>query len=217
MQAIFDHLSAIIVSAAVILILAATQIYAQRSNIEQTAAYATKTKALSFGAWLENDILSLGENFGTNRFRFEVPVSDSLGNTTEFAFYSDEYDPVADDTTRLTTRYQLELVGYVERDTVTTPVFQMNRDTGESPVTNGTAPPPATWVSDGRSFSTLSRFEISMLDRDGRITTDVERGDYIHVAFNMLPQFPVEPEYLRELYWSSTLKVRPFWDPPPGT
>ena len=84
MQVLLDHLSAILIAAAVMLILAATQIHAQRSNIEQTASYATKTKALSFGEWIEDDILSLGENFGHNRFRFEPPVSDALGNTTFF-------------------------------------------------------------------------------------------------------------------------------------
>ena len=31
----------------------------------------------------------------------------------------------------------------------------------------------------------------------------------------LVPEFPIEPEYLRELYYTTTLKVRPFWDPPP--
>lgn len=215
MQVLLDHLSAIIISAAVILILAATQIYAQRSNIEQTSAYATKTKMLSFGEWIEEDILSLGENFGRNRFRYELPISDSLGNTATFVFFSDSTDAVTGDTLRNFTRYELENVGFVERDTITTPVFQLQRQLGESPVTNGVAAAPASWINDGASFSTLSLFQISMLDGDGRVTTDVENGDYIQVMFNMLPQFPVEPEYLRELYWSTTMKVRPFWEPPP--
>ena len=132
------------------------------------------------------------------------------------AFYSDSINVATGDTLRMMTRYQLESVGFVERGNITTPVFQLHRDLAESPVTNGTAPPPSTWHSDGRSLSTLSSFKISMLDRDGRVTTDVETGDYIRIAFNLIPQFPVEPEYLRELYWSTTLKVRPFWNPPPG-
>ena len=216
MQVLLDHLSAIIIGAAVLLILAATQIHAQRANIEQTASYATKTKALSFGEWIEDDILSLGENFGRNRFRFEPPISDSMGNTVFFAFYSDSINVATGDTLRMMTRYQLENVGVVHRGEITTPVFQLHRELAESPVTNGTAPAPSTWASDGRSLSTLSSFRISMLDRDGRVTTDVESGDFICVTFNLIPQFPVEPEYLRELYWATTLKVRPFWDPPSG-
>ncbi|MCH7638074.1 MAG: hypothetical protein IH855_01210 [Bacteroidetes bacterium] len=147
MQVLLDHLSAIIIGAAVLLILAATQMHAQRANIEQTASYATKTKALSFGEWIENDILSLGENFGRNRFRFETPVSDTLGNTIYFAFFSDSINVSTGDTLRLMTRYQLENVGVVERGEITTPVFQLHRELAESPVTNGTAPPPSTWTS----------------------------------------------------------------------
>ena len=216
MHVLLDHLSSIIIGAAVLLILAATQIHAQRANIEQTSSYATKTKALSFGEWIEDDILSLGENFGRNRFRFEPPVLDSLGNTIYFAFFSDSVNVGTGDTLRMMTRYRLESVGVVERGEATTPVFHLHRELAESPVTNGTAPIPSTWTSDGRSLSTLSSFQIFMLDRDGRVTTDVEAGDFICVTFNLIPQFPVEPEYLRELYWTTTLKVRPFWDPPPG-
>ena len=214
MNVLLDHLSAIIIGAAVLIILAATQIHAQRANIEQTSSYATKTKALSFGEWLEDDILSLGENFGSNRFRFLPPVSDTLGNTIRFIFFSDSVNTSTSDTLRMTTRYLLEDVGEVERGGETVSIFQVHRHTGESPVTNGTAPPPSTWTADGRSLSRLTHFRISMLDRDGRETTDVEAGDYIRIVFNMIPQFPIEPEYLRELYWSTTLKVRPFWNPP---
>ena len=214
MNVLLDHLSAIIIGAAVLIILAATQIHAQRANVEQTSSYATKTKALSFGEWLEDDILSLGENFGSNRFRFLPPVSDTLGNTIRFIFFSDSVNTSTSDTLRMTTRYLLEDVGEVERGGETVSIFQVHRHTGESPVTNGTAPPPSTWTADGRSLSRLTHFKISMLDRDGRETTDVEAGDYIRIVFNMIPQFPIEPEYLRELYWSTTLKVRPFWNPP---
>ncbi len=144
MHVLLDHLSAIIIGAAVLFILAATQIHSQRANIEQTSSYATKIKALSFGEWIEDDILSLGENFGRNRFRFLPPVSDTLGNTTRFTFFSDSVNVSTGDTLRMITRYQLENVGVVQRGDITTPVFQLNRDLAESPVTNGTAPPPST-------------------------------------------------------------------------
>lgn len=215
MTVLLDHLSAIIIGAAVLLILAATQIFAQRSGIEQAASYATKTKALSFGEWLEDDILTLGENFGRNRFRFETPEVDSLGNTTLFQFYSDSLNVITSDTVRMMTRYQLQYVDSILRDTISTPVYQLRRQIATSPVTNGTASAPSSWRTDGFSLATLSSFRIVMLDRTGRETQSVEAGDYLRISFNLLPQFPVEPEYLRELYWSTTLKVRPFWDPPP--
>ncbi len=214
MTVLLDHLSAIIIGAAVIMILAATQIFAQRSGIEQAASYATKTKALSFGEWIEDDILTLGENFGRNRFRFEVPEVDTLGNTTKFQFYSDSLNIMTGDTLRMMTRYQLQYVDSIQRDTIITPVYRLRRQIAQSPVTNGTAPEPSTWTTDGFSLSTLSSFRIIMLDRTGAETGSVEEGDFLRISFNLLPQFPVEPEYLRELYWSTTLKVRPFWNPP---
>ena len=218
MQFIFDHLSAIILSFAVLLILATTQIQAQRSGLEQTASYATKTKALSFGEWLEDDVLSIGENFGSNRFRFDAPVLDTLGNATRFMFFADDVDGVTSDTTRMMTRYDLESLGSVQRRGETINLFQVHRSTATSPVTNGTAPvpPDEDWVLDGHSMATLSSFEIGLLDRMGRVTTDVERADFIRIKFSLIPQFPIEPEYLRELYWSTTLKVRPFWEPAPA-
>ncbi|MDX1407661.1 MAG: hypothetical protein R3330_05990 [Saprospiraceae bacterium] len=218
MQFILDHLMTIILAGAVLLILAATQIHAQRSGVEQTASYATKTKALQFGEWLEDDILSLGENFGRNRFRFEVPEVDSLGNTRTFQFYSDA-PQMAGDTLREMTRYRLLKVGDVDRGGQIIPIFQMTRSVASMPVVDGVAQTPAEsdWSDDGYSIATLSTFKIRMLDRRGANTTDVEQGDFIRVEFSLIPQFPVEPEYIRELYWNATLKVRPFWEPPPTT
>lgn len=218
MTILLDHLSSIIIGAAVILILITTQLYAQRANMEATTSYATRTKALSFGEWLEDDILSLGTNFGRNPFKFETPTTDSLGNTTNFQFYSDSL-LVSGDTLRFMTRYRLEHVDTVQRGERTIFLYQVNRQTASSPVTNGAAPTPpeSAWTSDGRSLATLSGFNISMVDGDGRVTTDVEQGDYIRIQFSLIPQFPIEPEYLREIYWSNTLKIRPFWEiPNPG-
>lgn len=218
MQFILDNLMAVVLAGAVILILAATQIDAQRSGIEQTASYATKTKALTFGEWLEDDILSLGENFGRNRFRFEVPELDSLGNTRTFQFYSDS-PQIAGDTLREMTRYRLLKVDDIQRGDREVPVFQMHRATAAMPIVDGVvaSPDEDDWSSDGYSIATLSAFKIRLLDRMGAVTTDVERGDYVRIEFSLIPQFPVEPEYIRELYWNATLKVRPFWEPPPTT
>jgi hypothetical protein len=226
MAFILDHLNALIAAAGVILILGMAQIGAQRAALEQTTSYATKTKALSFGEWLEDDILTIGENFGRNRYRFLPPESDAEGNTTKFTFYSDSVQANGD-TLRLMTRYRLVLVRTVVRGGETIELFEVQRYLAQAPVLNGQAPlPPETyltsgspgpsaWTGDGRSLETLSGFKISLLERNGQTTGDSERGDFIHVEFRLVPEFPIEPEYLRELYWTTTLKVRPFWEPPP--
>lgn len=226
MAFILDHLNSLIAATAVILILGAAQIGAQHTALEQTTSYATKTKALSFGEWMEDDILSIGANFGRNRFRFLAPENDAAGNTLRFTFYSDSVQ-VTGDTLRLMTRYRLVSVGTVVRGGSPVELFELQRHLARVPVVNGAAPlPPETylaggapgasaWTTDGRSLSTLSGFQISLLERTGAETTDPERGDFVHIEFRLVPEFPIEPEYLRELYWTTTLKVRPFWEPPP--
>jgi hypothetical protein len=215
---IFDNLNAILIGSAVLLVLATVQIGARRTGLEQTTSYATKTKALSFGEWMEDDILSIGANLGSNRFRFLTPEHDEDGNTQRFTFFSDS-TLAPGDTLRLMTRYRLHLIQVVHRNGEELPLYEVQRHTAEVPVVNGQAPVPddgsSAWTSDGRSLSTLSGFRIGLLERDGRETTAVERADYIRIQFRLVPEFPIEPEFLRELYWTTTLKVRPFWEPPP--
>ena len=227
MAFILDHLNSLIAASAVILILGMAQIGAQRTALEQTTSYATKTKALSFGEWMEDDILSIGANFGRNRFRFLAPVNDANGNTTKFTFYSDSVQ-TSGDTLRLMTRYRLVPTRTVLRGGVEVPLFEIQRHLARVPVINGVAPMPPenniviggtpgpnAWTADGRSLETLAGFHIGLLKRDGQETTDPEQGDFIQIEFRLVPEFPIEPEFLRELYWTTTLKVRPFWEPPP--
>ena len=54
MQLIFDHLTSLLVAGVVIGVLATAQLYAQHTGLEQTTSYATKSKALSFGEWIED-------------------------------------------------------------------------------------------------------------------------------------------------------------------
>jgi len=217
---LLDHLTSILAGAAVILILATVQIGAQRTSLEQTTSYATKTKMLSFGEWMEDDILSLGANFGRNRFRFEPPQHDANGNTTRFVFFSDSV-LVSGDTLRLMTRYRLYPTRTVTRGGREVDLYEVRRHTAQMPVNNGVAGEPGegsgpgNWTYAGQSLSTLAGFEIRLLQRDGSETTDPERGDFIQLHFRVVPEYPIEPEYLRELYWTNTLKVKPFWEPPP--
>ena len=224
---ILDHLNSMIAAFGVILILGMAQIGAQRSALEQTTSYATKTKALSFGEWMEDDILTIGANFGRNRYRFDPPEQDAYDNTERFTFFSDSVT-VSADTLRTMTRYKLFYLRSVERGGEEIRLYEVRRRLARVPVVNGTATPPPddvvvfggepgpdAWTEDGRSLATLSGFRIRLVERTGQETTDPERADFIQVEYRLIPEFPIEPEYLRELYYTTTLKVRPFWDPPP--
>lgn len=223
MQFIFDHLSSILIASVVIMAVSTNQFRTQHSGMEAVSAQATKTKTLSFGKWIEEDILSLGANFGTNRYRFEIPSYDAAGNSTEWVFYSDTTG-ASGDTLRTVTRYRLEQTGtapvvspHTEDDT-TQALFQLKRDVAIAQVTNNSIPDLSTlsWEQAGASMGTLSRFRIDLLGRMGTIADDPETADYIRVRMSVVPEFLLNPDnYLTEMYWSSTLKVRPYWDPSP--
>jgi hypothetical protein len=218
MQLIFDHMVATLIGVTVMIALASTQLRVQQSGVEQVSAHSAKTKALSLGAWLEDDITSLGANFGQNLMRFDLPQTDEHGNSTLWQFYSDSlYEDGS--STRHITRYSLDIVDWIEVADSTRPLYQLHRQTASTPLVNG-VPSGITspqWSSDGRSVATLSTFRIGLVARNGTLTTDPETADFIRVEFAMVPEFIVARGYLHELHWSTLLKVRPFWQQPVPT
>ncbi len=242
MISIFDHLSSILIGTAVILILMVAQHRSSHASVEQVATHSVKAKTLVFGHWVERDILDLGKNLGRNRFRFKPPTTDSLGNTSTFHFYSDSTCTVGcsfpsgvniavGDTARLHTRYRLVPTKRANlRDTtgqrVSRQLMKLERDVSETYVNDGVAPDPlaGSWRRDRWTIGTLSSFNIEMLERDGRPaensdgTVNIESGDYVFIRFSVVPEWILDPEnYIREIYWSTTLKVRPYWEPPKVT
>lgn len=218
MQLIFDHILATLIGVTIILALLSTQFRVQQSGIEQVSAHAAKTKAISLSQWLERDITMLGANFGNNMHRFEEPILDEHGNAINWVFYSDSLHEDGS-VTRHLTRYVLAVVDSIEQNTEMRPLFQLDREIATTAVVGGVMVPlsAGAWDGDGRSVATLSRFEIGLVARNGTTAPDVESADYIRVAFSMVPEFERHRGYLHELYWSTLLKVRPFWQPPPST
>src|SRR5690606_40262646 len=96
--------------------------------------------------------------------------------------------------------------------------YQLHGCTAEGLGVDGVAPVPdgasGQWEADGHSLGTLSGFHIGLLERTGLETSDAERADYVRIEFRLVPEFPIEPEHLRALYWATTLKARPFCEPP---
>lgn len=224
MQLLLDNLVAVLVAGVVTLVLLTTQTRSQHAMIEQTASHSVKAKTLVFGNWIEHDILNLGANFGHNRYRFSDPELDGDGNTRRWMFYSDS---TRTNGTRLRvyTRYRLEPTRTVTfQDDQTFQLYEVNRDgalvnyVGESVA----MPTEGQWTRNLWSIGTLSFFHIEMLGPDGTTPrlddggVDVEEVDYIRVRFGVVPEYVLQPDnYIRELYWVRTLKVRPYWAPPP--
>lgn len=235
MQFLLDHLTSIVVAGVLLLSLQVTQIRTQHAAIEQVTSHSVKAKTLVFGQWIESDVLEIGANFGTNLYRFEAPVvEDVTGNTLRWEFYSDSTR--ADGTeTRIFKRYRLVEKGLATFDLpdATFQMYQVERDSLVLDyAADGTAPrladiPETAWVSAGESIETVSFFKIDLLDRIGETPltddgdVDVYAVDYIRIRFGVVPEHILasgggKGNTLRELYWAKTLKVRPYWVPPPS-
>jgi hypothetical protein len=215
MQLIFDNLVSVLIASTVIAVVALLQIRSTQNGVEQVSTHAAKTKAMNFGEWLEDDIVSLGKNLGRDAGRLSKPDTLADGNTGYWEFSSDSL-VTADSTVRHKTRYRLVNTGQrLIDDSVTVNLYQARRETVETPVNNGIEDPvtEAQWQEDGMSVATLSFFEISLLLADGEETDDPGKADFIRVRFAMVPEFDLENNYLQEYYWTTTLKVRPFWEP----
>ena len=239
MHLIFDNLIALIVSGVVIMTLSTSQIRSQHAAHEQVVSHSVKAKTLVFGNWVERDILGLGANFGDNLYRFESPTIDAAGNTQEWVFYSDSLKDNGD-VIRIHKRYRLDSTRAVtfEETGQTFQLYEVLRDTAVTAVVDGVAdvPDEDDWGNDVGSLGTLSFFRIEMLDRMGQVPyvdgtealdgdgnpipgtaeVDVEAVDYVRVRFGVVPEYVLRPDnFIREMYWVRTLKVRPYWTPPP--
>ena len=241
MQFLLDNLTATIVSGVLILSLQFTQVRSKHAAVEQIVAHSTKKRTLDFGEWVQDDILNIGANFGEYHYRFEDPIVDPVtGDTREWEFYSDSTfvyakldasgDPVLDLNgdpdvlrvpKRLYKRYRLtESKQAAFRDT-TYQLYELHRDTASVHLDankNPTTMPD--WGPTWASTPTLSFFRVDLLDRLAKTPRDaagaivVEEVDYVRVRFGIIPDYVLASEdYLRELYWVKTLKVRPYWTP----
>lgn len=229
MQFIYDNLIAVIVAGVLLLSLQVAQVRSQHASIEQVVSHSVKSKTLVFGQWIESDILNIGANFGTNLYRFEEPVIDaSSGNTRAWTFYSDS--TAADGSgVRILKRYRLVDTKKATFSDSTYQLYELHRDSLVVPIEEGgkiATYTEADWVHSAQSISTLSFFDIELLDRNGEVprvdndpagAIDVYKVDYVRVRFGVVPEYVLKPDnYIRELYWVKTLKVRPYWVPPPS-
>ena len=244
MHILLDNLTAIIVAGVVMLTLHVTQTRSSHASLEQVATHSVKEKTIVFGRWVEDDILNLGANFGNNLYRFDEPVVDPLtGNTTEWTFFSDSVRTNGSQL-RVFKRYRLVDNGQATFSDKTFELFQVERDSAVVDYPSSGVPPTtasvpaAAWVTNSQSIGTLSFFEISLLNRHGETPCpteaeeiedaeghvvgctgeiDVYKADYIRVRFGVVPEHVLKPDnYIRELYWVKTIKVRPYWTPPPS-
>ena len=187
MQFVLDHLSAIMISAAVTLLVLSTQFSAQRSATEQTIAYVSKKQTLEFADTIEKDFLLIGD--GTDE-TIETLTNNDAGNTIEFTFWRE--DELGADMEVSYTLTELDSV-YIQSDW--RQLYQLNR------FENG--------VAAGGGSSMLTNFRITLLDESGSVTADAADARLVRVvAVNAYPYGNSDDMYLFRSFWGISVRPR---------
>jgi len=185
MQFLLDHIASILVSGAVLLLVIATNLGAQRGAIEETVAYAAKVQTLNLADFLEDDLLLIGD--GTSD-TIETVTTNPYGQTTEFSFWRED-DMGVD----MLVSYTLTETDSVEIEEEWIQLYRLDR------TENG--------VAAGGGSSTLSDFQITMLNSAGNVTAGIAAARLLRVrAVNVYPYGDSDDMDLFRSYWGITVR-----------
>ncbi len=202
---IFDNIRAQLMAGVVIFMLLTAMTRVREASVEQLSIYSAKSHALDLADWLENDISTLGSNFDSTMVRFLLPTKLD-GNTIEFTFLRDtigvapNFDPV-----RIETRYQLIDTDMVELEDS---MVQMHQIVRSIRIQQGAGWTP--WQEDGRSSSRMSYFMVSLLDAVGQDVGNETETVFLKMDFSLIPPFRQGKQYLNQLSWGTTIRLRPY-------
>jgi len=185
MQFLLDHIASILVSGAVLLLVIATNLGAQRAAVEETVAYAAKVQTLNLADYLEDDLLLIGD--GTSDTIDDVETN-SDGQTTEFSFWRE--DDLGID---MLVSYTLTETDSVEIDDEWIQLYRLDR------TENG--------VAAGGGSSTLSQFQITMLNAAGNPAAGIAAARLLRVrAVNVYPFGDPDDMDMFRSYWGITVR-----------
>ena len=202
---IFDNLRAVMIAGAVTLMLLTAMTRARELGTEQLSVYSAKSHSLDLAEWLEDDIATLGSNFDSTTVRFLLPTIED-GLTSDFTFHRDTMGAAPDfDKIRIETRYQTIETEMAVLDDTTIQMYQVVRSTRVQQGTGWSA-----WTEDGRSSPRLSYFMISLLDFLGAPVATETQTVFLKMDFSIVPPFPQGRQYLKQLSWGTTIRLRPY-------
>ncbi len=185
MQFLLDHIASILVSGAVLLLVIATNLNAQRAAIEETVAYAAKVQTLNLADFLEDDLLLVGD--GTDDTIETIETNDD-GQTTEFSFWREDEMGVD-----MLVSYTLEEGDVVDVDGEKVQLYRLFRTEDDA--------------AAGGGSSTLQAFSITMLDESGSTTGSVESARLLRVrAINVYGMGDADDMDLFRSYWGITVR-----------
>jgi len=184
MQFLLDHVSSILVSGAVLLMVLSTNLSAQRAAIEETVAYAAKVQTLNLADYLEDDLLLIGD--GTSDTIEEIDTNGD-GQTTLFSFWREDESEVD-----MLVSYTLTETEEVEIDGESIQLYQLNRfEDGDAA---------------GGGASTLESFTVTMLNSAGNETSGIGAARLLRIrAVNVYPYGDADDMDMFRSYWGITI------------
>jgi hypothetical protein len=185
MQLLFDNIASVLVASTVLLVVVATNLNAQRSAVESSVAYAAKTQTLSMASYMESDLLLIGN--GTLD-TIETITSNGAGQTTQFSFR--RIDNAGAD---MLVSYNLTPTTTIDIDGQSVQLYRLDRTEDGQPAGGGS--------------STLSHFEITMLDINGDPTASVAAARLLRVrAVNVYPFGDPDKMNMFQSHWGITVR-----------
>ena len=151
MQFIIDHLTGVVISAIVILIIATTQFRSRDASIDATQYAAAKTRVLAIAEAVERDFSNLGS--GVDSVKYAIM---GLDTTSTIKFFQFAGQTVQGDPTVRTIRYQWSQTGSVYlANNAAIPTYTIERRIDGN--------------ISGTSMSTVTGFEIDLMTADSSV------------------------------------------------
>lgn len=210
MIAIFDNLTATLISTAVLLMLFAMHQRVTRFSVEQTGLNSAKSQTIEFGKWMQRDMSLIDEGNcpgGTTRGVTDVQEDGDL--TKRFAFTYCRLEESTGTVVPVEVVYEVVETGStvkVERSggAETVPVLQLTRTSSE-----------VTASDAGKSPPTLTGFQIQALDEDGETVPLIGAGTpgstvrYLRLQFSATRPFDANADnFLTEVNWMTSIPMR---------
>lgn len=197
MPFIFDNLTATVIAATILLILASIQVRSGQQEVAQTAQRLAQNRAQEATDWLEQDLDRIGQNMPPSQSavsRLESYHEDPDGDrekwlTKTFSFQRDSI-ATGGDRWRIETRYRVGDDGQVTFGGETTggeatPVYSLTRERRRKRVGDGGW---SSWRKGGQ-VEPLEYFDVDLLDQNGRPTEATSEAESVRIRFSVVAPF----------------------------
>ena len=197
MTAIYDHLVSVIVGGVILLLLFNVHQRVQKTSVERTMLYMSKSSTLDLGSYLKRDLMNAGFDTSPVETGLLKHHTDEEGLTDTLVFWG-----LGSSGVRTRIAYGVSVVDTAVINGQEQPLLELRRYERRG----------AEFVRSGGSAPTLTQFKIDLLT-SGNTPTDISTARRLRLRLTnaVLPDFESDTHLqgYRQLHWGVTLN-------PPG-